>query len=155
MRTLTAATIARDGTIFLPWGSEDTVVPLVSAEDVARVAAGALTSPLVTPGSSYSVIGDVLTLRGIVATFERVLGRSVRYQEIPDKAWADAALSRGFNAHAVEHLTKLWQSIRTSSVQYQMTDAIEKLGGQQPKSFEEFVREQRAAFKAQQAIAPA
>src|SRR5882672_1005352 len=85
MRTLTAATIARDGSILLPWGSENTVVPLVSAEDVARVAAGALTSPLVTPGSSYPVIGDVLTLRDIVGTFERVLGRNVRYQEVPDK----------------------------------------------------------------------
>jgi uncharacterized protein YbjT (DUF2867 family) len=155
MRALTAATIARDGTIFLPWGSEDTVVPLVSAEDVARVAAGALTNPLVTPGSSYSAIGDVLSLRDIVATFERVLGRKVRYQEIPDEVWADAARSRGFNEHSVEHLTKLWQSIRTSTVQHQMTDTIQKLGGQPPKSFEAFVREQQAAFRAQPALAQA
>jgi uncharacterized protein YbjT (DUF2867 family) len=155
MRALTAATIARDGSILLPWGSESTVVPLVSAEDVARVAAGALTSPSVTPGSSYPVIGDVLALRDIVGTFERVLGRNVRYQEVPDKAWADVALSQGFNEHAVEHLSKLWQSIRTSSVHYQATDTIEKLGGQKPKTFEEFVREQQAAFKAQPAATPA
>jgi uncharacterized protein YbjT (DUF2867 family) len=151
VRALTAATITRDGSILLPWGSESTVVPLVSAEDVARVAAGALTSSSVTPGSSYSVIGDVLALRDIVGTFERVLGRTVRYQEVPDKAWADVALARGFNEHAVEHLSKLWQSIRTSSMQYQATDTIEKLGGQRPKTFEEFVREQQAAFKAQPA----
>jgi uncharacterized protein YbjT (DUF2867 family) len=151
VRALTAATITRDGSILLPWGSESTVVPLVSAEDVARVAAGALTSSSVTPGSSYPVIGDVLALRDIVGTFERVLGRTVRYQEVPDKAWADVALARGFNEHAVEHLSKLWQSIRTSSMQYQATDTIEKLGGQRPKTFEEFVREQQAAFKAQPA----
>jgi uncharacterized protein YbjT (DUF2867 family) len=151
VRALTAATITRDGSILLPWGSESTVVPLVSAEDVARVAAGALTSSSVTPGSSYPVIGDVLALRDIVGTFERVLGRTVRYREVPDKAWADVALARGFNEHAVEHLSKLWQSIRTSSMQYQATDTIEKLGGQRPKTFEEFVREQQAAFKAQPA----
>src|SRR5882672_5478698 len=85
MRALTAATIARDGSILLPWGNESTMVPLVSAEDVALVAAGALISPAVTPGSSYPVIGDVLALRDIVATFERVLGRDVHYKEVPDK----------------------------------------------------------------------
>jgi len=153
MQALTGATIARDGSIFLPWGSEDTVVPLVSAEDVARVCVGALASPLVTPGSSHPVIGDVLSLRDIIATFERVLERKVRYQEIPDKVWADAALSRGFNEHSVEHLTRLWQSIRTSTAQHQPTDTILKLGGQPAKSFEAFVREQRAAFTAQPAVA--
>ena len=49
VRALTAATIARDGTIYLPWGSEQTIVPIVSAKDVARVAVGALTSPSVPP----------------------------------------------------------------------------------------------------------
>jgi uncharacterized protein YbjT (DUF2867 family) len=148
MRALTAATIGRDGTIYLPWGSEETVVPIVSAEDVARVAVGVLTSPSVTPGSSYSVIGDVLALRDIVAIFKRVLGREVRYQEIPDEAWADVALSRGFNHHAVEHLSKLWQSIRSQTRRYEVTDTILKLGGRKPKTFEEFVREQQNAFKA-------
>lgn len=155
MRALTAETIARDGSILLPWGSENTVVPLVSAEDVARVAAGVLTSPSVTPGSSYPVIGDVLALRDIVGTFERVLGRNVRYQEVPDKTWADVALSRGYNQHAVEHLSKLWQAIRTQTRKFKVTDTILKLGGQKPKTFEEFVREQQAAFKAQPATTPA
>jgi uncharacterized protein YbjT (DUF2867 family) len=153
MRALTAATIARDGSIFLPWGSERTVVPLVSAEDVARVAVGALTHPAVTPGTSYPVIGEVLSLRDIVATFERVLGRDVRYQEIPDKVWADVALSRGFNAHAVDHLSKLWQSIRSQMRQYEVPDTILRLGGRNPKTFDEFVREQQQAFTLQPATA--
>jgi uncharacterized protein YbjT (DUF2867 family) len=155
MAALTAATIARDGSILLPWGDESTVVPLVSAEDVARVAAGVLTSASVTPGSSYQVIGDVLALRDIVATFERVLGRKVRYQEVPDKAWADVALSRGFNQHAVDHLSKLWQSFRTGNRNHAVTDTILEIGGRKPKTFDEFVREQQAAFKAQPAATPA
>jgi uncharacterized protein YbjT (DUF2867 family) len=148
---LTAATIARDGTVYLPWGSDATVVPLVSATDVARVAVGALTSPSIAPGSSYPVIGDVLTLRDIIAIFKRVLGREVRYQEIPDQAWADAALGRGFNHHAVEHLSKLWQSIRTQTRPFEVTDTILNLGGEKPQAFEEFVREHRNAFTAQPA----
>jgi uncharacterized protein YbjT (DUF2867 family) len=148
---LTAATIARDGTVYLPWGSDATVVPMVSATDVARVAVGALTSPAIAPGSSYPVIGDVLTLRDIISVFKRVLGREVRYQEIPDQAWADAALGRGFNHHAVEHLSKLWQSIRTQTRRFEVTNTILNLGGEQPKAFAEFVREHRNAFTAQPA----
>ena len=151
VRSLTAATIARDGSILLPWGSESTVIPLVAGEDVARVAASVLISPSVTPGSSYSVIGNVLALRDIVATFKRVLGRDVHYKEIPDKAWHDGALARGYNEHAVEHLSRLWQSIRTLPQQFEVTDTIEKLGGKKPKAFEEFVREQKGAFEPQAA----
>src|SRR5882672_1701826 len=140
VRALTAATIARDGSILLPWGSDSTVIPLVAAEDVARVAAGVLTSSSVTPGRSYPVIGEILALRDIVATFERVLARDVHYKEIPDQAWRDAALSRGYNEHAVEHLSKLWQSIRTQTRTFEVTDTIEKLGGQEPMPFEAFLR---------------
>jgi uncharacterized protein YbjT (DUF2867 family) len=154
VRALTGATIAEDGSILLPWGGEGTVIPLVSAEDVARVAAGALTTPSVTPGSSYPVIGEVLALRDIIGTFERVLARDVHYKEIPDQAWRDAALSRGYNEHAVEHLSKLWQSIRTQTRRYEVTDTILGLGGQKPKTFEEFVREQQGAFKPQPASTP-
>jgi uncharacterized protein YbjT (DUF2867 family) len=148
---LTAATIARDGAVYLPWGSDETVVPIVSAKDVARVAVGALTSPSVTPGSSYPVIGDVLALRDMIVIFKRILGREVRYQEIPDEAWADAALRRGFNHHAVEHLSKLWQSIRTQTQtqRFAVTDTILNLGREKPKAFEEFVREHQSAFTAQ------
>src|SRR5262245_3692725 len=146
---LTAATVARDGAVYLPWGSDETVVPIVSAEDVARVAVGALTSPSVTPGSSYPVIGDVLALRDIIAIFKRTLGREVRYQEIPDKDWAGAALGRGFNDHAVEHLSKLWQSIRTQTQRFALTDTILNLGGANPKAFESFVREHQSAFTAE------
>jgi uncharacterized protein YbjT (DUF2867 family) len=148
MLTLTASSVAREGTIYLPWGGEDTIVPLVWAGDAARVATGALTSPSVTPGASYPVIGDVVSVRDIVATLERVLDRPVRYQQIPDKVWAEAASSRGYNPHAVEHLSKLWQAIRTQTTRFEPTGTILALGGHKPKTFEEFVREHRDAFAA-------
>jgi uncharacterized protein YbjT (DUF2867 family) len=151
---LTAATIARDGTVYLPWGSDATVIPMVSAQDVARVAVGTLTSPSVIPGNSYPVVGNVLALHDIIAILKRVLGRDVRYQEIPDKVWVDAALGRGFNDHAVEHLSKLWQSIRTQTRRVEVTDTILEFGGARPKTFEEFVREHRSTFTAQPARAP-
>ena len=44
----------------------------MSGEDVARVAAGVLTSPQVVPGSSYPVIGQVITLGDAIKTIATV-----------------------------------------------------------------------------------
>ena len=148
LRALAAWSLSKDGTMLLPWGSDETVLPLVSSEDVAHVAAAVLTSTELQPGSSHPVIGEVLRLRDIVATFGRVLERDVRYHEIPDQLWHDAALARGFNQHAVEHLSHLWRTLRAGASRFEVPDTIEKLVGRKPKTFEEFVRDERSAFSA-------
>lgn len=151
VRMMMASTIATQGAIMLPWGSLDTVLPLVAGEDVARVAAGVLTSPQVKPGSSYPVIGQVLTLGDAITTINKVLGREIRYVEIPDQQWRDGALARGVNAHAVEHLVELWRALRTNPRSFEVPDTVARYGGQQPKTFETFIREQQDVFKAKAA----
>jgi uncharacterized protein YbjT (DUF2867 family) len=139
-----AAPTSAQGVIRLPWGSEDTVIPLVAAEDVARVATALLTAPSLPPGAAYPVIGAVLTLREIIATFRRTMGRDVRYEPISDEQWRRVALDAGQNAHAVEHLSQLWQFFRESGVRSEYTattDTIEKWNGRKPKTLEEFLRE--------------
>jgi uncharacterized protein YbjT (DUF2867 family) len=150
LRSLVRSTLSAQGTIRLPWGNDRTMVPLVSAEDVARVAVGLLTSPSVPAGASYPVIGAVPALREIIATFGRVLGREVRYEEISDEDWRRDAAARGYNPHAIEHLSQLWRAIRTfdrpDAARFAVTDTIEKLGGAKPKTFEAFVREEQNAL---------
>ena len=53
----------------------------------------------------------------------------------------------GVNAHAVEHLVQLWRTLRTNPRGFDIPDTIEKFGGQKPKTFEAFVREQQDVFK--------
>jgi uncharacterized protein YbjT (DUF2867 family) len=134
------------GAVRLPWGKENTFLPLVAAEDVARVAVGLLTSPSLTAGTAYPVIGAVISLKEIIATFGRVLAKDVRYEEISDDEWRHDALARGYNAHALEHLSALWKALRAAGLdperaRFAVTDTIEKLGGAKPKTFETFVRE--------------
>jgi uncharacterized protein YbjT (DUF2867 family) len=153
LRSLVRLSLPAHGAVRLPWGSENTVLPLVAGEDVARVAVGLLTSPSLPAGASYRVIGATLALRDIIATLGRVLGRDVRYEEISDDEWRRDALARGLNQHAVEHLSQLWRALRSAgrdpeSARLAVTDSIETLGGAQPKSFEAFVREQREALTA-------
>jgi uncharacterized protein YbjT (DUF2867 family) len=134
------------GAVWLPWGGENTVLPMVAAEDVARVAAGLLTSPNLIPGTAYPLIGTTIPLREIIATFARVLDKDIRYQEISDEEWKTHAASRGYNEHAIAHLSSLWKSLRSAAIdpgdaRYRVSGTIETIGGAKPKSFETFVRE--------------
>jgi uncharacterized protein YbjT (DUF2867 family) len=154
LRALAVTSLAGQGTIRLPWGSDKTVVPLVAAEDVARVAAGLLTCFEVPAGATYPLIGAIYTLRDIIETFGRVLGKDVRYEEVSDDEWRRETLARGVNQHAVEHLSQLWRSLRAASLSpdfagFEVTDTIEKLSGAKPKTLEEFIYEEQAAFTAE------
>src|ERR1700676_471439 len=136
----------QQGAVRLPWGREQTMLPLVAAEDVARVAVGLLTGPALTAGTAYPVVGSVISLQDIIATFGRVLAKNVRYEEITDDEWRRAALARDVNAHALEHLSALWKALRTAGLdpqraRFAVTDTIERLGGAHPNTFEAFVRE--------------
>src|SRR5215471_12450209 len=84
------------GAVRLPWGKETTVLPLVAGEDVARVAAGLLIRPELTAGTAYPLIGATISLKEIIATFGRVFGRNIRYEEISDEEWKANAASRGY-----------------------------------------------------------
>jgi uncharacterized protein YbjT (DUF2867 family) len=146
LATLTRFSLSAGGAIRLPWGTDATAVPLVAAQDVARVATGLLTAPSVPPGAAYPVIGEVLALGEIIATFGRVLGRDIRYEAISDEEWRRDAAARGLNPHAVEHLSQLWRSFRENGNRsFEVTDTIDTLGGAKPTSFEAFVREQQGA----------
>src|SRR5258705_2367404 len=154
--SLARASLPAQGAVRLPWGKEQTVLPLVAGEDVARVALGLLTSPSLMPGTAYPVIGSVISLKDIIATFGRVLGKSVRYEEISDEQWRSEALARGLNAHALEHLSSLWKALRAAGLdperaRFAVTDTIEKLGGAKPKTFEAFVREGQSGLMAKSA----
>jgi uncharacterized protein YbjT (DUF2867 family) len=144
------------GAVRLPWGSESTVLPLVAAEDVARVAVGLLTSPQLVAGAAYPLIGTTISLREIIATFARVLGKNVRYEEISDEEWRQHAASRGYNVHAIAHLSALWRALRGAAIdpsdpRYAVSDTIETIGGAKPKTFEAFVREGQSELLAKSA----
>ena len=154
--SLVRQSLPAQGAVRLPWGKEQTVLPLVAAEDVARVAVGLLTGPSLTAGTAYPVVGTVISLKEIIATFGRVLAKNVRYEEITDDEWRREALARGYNPHAVEHLSALWKALRAAGLdpekaRFAVTDTIEKLGGARPKTFEQFVREGQSELLAKTA----
>jgi uncharacterized protein YbjT (DUF2867 family) len=156
LAALVRSSLPAQGAMRLPWGQEQTVLPLVAAEDVARVATGLLTSPSLTAGTTYPLVGTVISLKEIIATFARVLGKDVRYEEITDDEWRREALARNYNAHAIEHLSSLWKALRAAGLnpdtgRFAVTDTIERIGGARPKTLEAFVREGQGELLAKSA----
>ncbi|WP_375312647.1 NAD(P)H-binding protein [Bradyrhizobium sp. A5] len=157
---LVGASLPARGAIRLPLGNESTILPLISAEDVSRIAVGLLTGPERGAGTAYPVIGSVNSVGDIVAAFARVFDRDVHYEEVSDEQWRSEVLARGWNSHAVEHLSSLWKSLRAArlsaeTARFAVTDAIEKIGGASPKTFEQFVRERQSELVAPKVAANA
>ena len=146
---LVRQSLPAQGAVRLPWGGENTVLPLVAGEDVAGVAAGLLAGGELKAGTNYPLIGATLSLQEIIATFARVLGRDVRYEDISEEEWRGLARARDYNLHAIEHLSSLWRAIRGAAIdpkdpRYAVSSTIETVGGAQPKTFEAFVRERQS-----------
>jgi uncharacterized protein YbjT (DUF2867 family) len=148
--------LARAGAIELPWGPEDTAIPMVAAQDVARVAAAVLTGPVQPSGTVVRLMAGAVTNKEIAEAVAEVLGRPVQYVEVSDEQWTSAASALGVNAVVVEHLSHLWRYLRSRPPEFQafysVTDAFEHFTSQPPQSLPQFLHEHRDLFA--QAAAP-
>jgi uncharacterized protein YbjT (DUF2867 family) len=132
---------AGQGELALPLGPGDTVIPLIAAADVARVAAGFLCGS--APDGTDPVCrltGDVAAIGEIASAFG-ASGRPVRYVDIDPREWEQRALRIYRDPHTVEHLSRLWEIFRiigSGHELYQVTDAIEQIGGSPPQKLSEF-----------------
>jgi uncharacterized protein YbjT (DUF2867 family) len=139
VRALVSRSVAEQSTAFLPWGEDKTVIPVVGAEDVAGVAATLLANAGVPAQSVYALVSETPTVRDIIDTLGRAIGRPIRYVPITDEQWANAVKER-LNPHALDHLSHLWQYFRRGEDRYQPTDAIRTVTGRDPQRLEEFFR---------------
>ena len=145
VRALVSRGVAEQDTAFLPWGEGNAVIPLAGAEDVARVAATLLASPHLPSESVFPLITEVLTVREIVETLGRAIGRTIRYVPITDDQWQQAVKDR-INPHALDHLTHLWQYFRKGEQRFRTTGTVRAVTGRNPQTLEEFFQANSASF---------
>lgn len=149
VRALVSRSLVGQSTVFLPWGEDTTVIPLVGAEDVSHVAARLLGNPGAPSQSVYPLVSETPTVREMTEALAKAIGRPIRYVAITDEQWANAVKER-INPHALDHLSHLWQYFRRGEERFHATDSIRAVTGRDPLTLEDFFRTNAEAIGAGQ-----
>jgi uncharacterized protein YbjT (DUF2867 family) len=139
-----AGTIRDHGAFYLPM--RDGRQSLVDVRDIASVAVKVLTEAG-HEGQVYEITGpESLSYADVAATLTRVLGKPVRYFDVPPEAARDSMLKAGMPAWNAGAVTELYGAFTTGDFGY-TTDAVRRITGQPPVPFEQWARENAAAFQ--------
>jgi uncharacterized protein YbjT (DUF2867 family) len=139
-----AATIKSQSSFFFPL--KDARLSLVDVRDIADVAVAALTQPG-HEGKIYDITGpQSLSFGDIAATLSQVLGKPIRYLDVPVEAAEASMRDAGmpeWDAHAVVELYGYFATGAAAGV----TGTVETILGRPPISFAQFAREHASAFQ--------
>jgi (4-alkanoyl-5-oxo-2,5-dihydrofuran-3-yl)methyl phosphate reductase len=140
-----AESIKGQGSVFFPGGKKGKVAP-VDPRDVAKVAAVALTQPG-HRGQAYELTGsELFTIGEMVQVIAKVLGKPIQYMDIPPIAAKLFMLKTGMDKMLVNALMEMLASLRRNEGAI-VTDTVERITGQAPRSFEGWCRERINAFQ--------
>ena len=146
MSTLLASaeTIRAAGQIFA--SAADAKIAMVDPRDVA----GCLAAAVMAEGDdshTYVVSGpQAITYADVAEVLSGVLGRPVRYVDVPDEVLRGAMLDSGAPEWLADGVSGVYGQIR-AGLTAQTTDSVLRLTGQNPRSFAEFARDHRSAFE--------
>ena len=128
----------------LPMGSGKTSP--ISAVDVARAVSVVLENPEPHIGRIYNLTGfESADLEHYARVFSEVLGRTIRYRDVPLSGWSEKLLEAGVPAHTVKHLCVMTELTKQGRYD-RMTDDLFKLTGRKPLSMYDFVKLHAAEF---------
>lgn len=140
-----AGTIAGDGVFYAP---DVTAISMIDVADVASVAARVLTSDG-HEGRAYVLTGpQVLSYADLADVYSRVLGREVRWQEVSLEEARDSMREAGMPEELAVGFPEVMGGYRGGGVMREVSPAVEELTGRAPRTFEEFLRENRGAYEA-------
>lgn len=131
----------RGGVLALPTGEGR--VPFIDAEDIADVAAAALTEDG-HAGEIYALTGPRAIGFGEAADLiAAASGRPLRYVDLDPEAFRQQQLSYGLPADGVDRITNLLVSVSTGAHE-DLEDGVERALKRAPRRFEDFVVETAA-----------
>lgn len=135
--------IRAQNVVFNPLGSGK-VAP-IAPEDIAAVAALALTSSQF-PERVVELTGDtLLSVPEQVAILAKVLGREIQCADVPVDAAVEGALRNGVPAALADSVKESFTAIRDGKVAT-VTDAVARLLGHPPTSYREWAQKHAARF---------
>lgn len=136
-------TIKDQGAFYAPMG--DGKIALVDTRDIARVAFNVLSTAGHENKAYYLSGPSAISYSEIADTLSSVIGKSVRYVDVPDEVARQSMLDAGAPGVIVDaimemnHLNKLGKAAKVSNT-------VEEITGQKATSFESFVKDYKGAF---------
>jgi uncharacterized protein YbjT (DUF2867 family) len=139
-----AAGVREADELALPMGSGKTSP--ISAVDVARAVSVILDDPAPHIGHVYNLTGfESADLDHYARVFSEVLGRTIRYRNVPLAEWSERLRKAGAPSHLVHHLAAMTDLSKQGRYD-RMTDELFKLTGEMPTSMHDFVKLHAAEF---------
>jgi uncharacterized protein YbjT (DUF2867 family) len=129
--------------IFLPVGNAKG--SFIDTRDVAAVAASLLTRDDVTEREFDLTGPEALDHHQIAAILSREVGRTITYEDIPPEAMRAGLLGAGLPADYVEFLLLILGFFKAGYSEH-TTGAVESILGRRPITFEQYARDNRAAW---------
>src|SRR5262249_30923710 len=136
--SMAASSIAKDGTIRLPFGSARTSP--ISASDVARVISTILEDPTGHRGKVYQLSGPRSEdMNEMAKEYATTLNRPVKYVDMPYDKWLKEQLSPlNLPQYVFDHLSTM-AKLHAENRYDRLTSDVEKLTGKPSKSVREYV----------------
>lgn len=145
--TFFADSIRTSGKIYIPL--KTAAVSYIDARDIASVAATLLAGDIKEErlNRAYALTGpEAISMDGVAASISRASGRPVQYADISPADARSGMKSAGLPDWAIESMMELYEFQREGRAQ-QVTGAVEEISGHSPLSFEDFARDNAAAFR--------
>lgn len=118
--------------------------PFIDAEDIADVAAAALTDRK-HAGQLYEVTGPrLLTFADAVAAIARASGREIRYVPVSPEQYAAALLELGLPPDFVAPLIELFTAVLDGRNAW-IADGVQRALGREPRDFADYARDAAAS----------
>lgn len=141
-----AESIAKDGTIRLPFGTGRTSP--IAACDVAEVVATILASPKAHVGKVHELTGPrSQDMNGIAAAYSSALGRPITYVDVPFEEWRAELAARHLPEHLAEHLSTMAR-LHADNRYDRLTHDVESITGRPATSVHDFVAANAGLFGA-------
>lgn len=138
-----ADTIKSQNAFYLPLG--DGKVSLVDARDIAAVAVAALAQDG-HAGKRYAVTGgESLSNTDIAAIFSDVLGREIKYVDVPEITANEQMKKAGTPDWMVKLVAEL-AAVGKAGYLAELVPTVRQVTGEKPRTFRAFVEENKAAF---------
>lgn len=123
----------------------DAPVSIIDTRDIAAVAAVALTQEGHT-GKTYSLTGpEALSHQQMAEILSEVLGKTIQFHNVPSAVLKDALLTVGFPRWQAEGLIEDYDHYGRREAE-QVTNDIQQVSGQTPRTFRQFVQEHKNLF---------